>query len=478
MSAAATDEVALLAEPIATLEIWAGRGHAVSRAEAAVIASPPFQRLRRLRQMGLAHHAWPNAENTRFSHSLGVACWAAAYLAALRRSDDAETRAALARLDAGLDGLSLDLVVRLCALLHDIDLLPLGHTLRYQSGLFDEAPGRPRLEACLDALRAHVRADGFRDAGAARAALIARFERHLDLAALALAGDDAARPPAARLAEALVNCGIGADLFDFALRDSVALGRRQALHADLPAGLRLGFVDGAPRLMLDAGRPDQAAAHVGMADDLYRARFEVFAGAIFHPVKLAADAMLDGAIRAIAARGGALPAEGDLLGLGDDALLDRLAAAEAAAARGARPLLPALQAGRLHREIYRMADLASFQQRPDAGRALALDPAWRDEAESALAACLPWAGPGDLIVAVAPPRMQAKPADALLRGADGAYFTLAEAAARGFATEAAATADRYAGLWSLRVYLAPDRPGFAAQAAQAAALCFGPAAAP
>ena len=32
------------------------------------------------------------------------------------------------------------------ALLHDIDLLPLGHTLRYQSGAFAEGRGRPRLE--------------------------------------------------------------------------------------------------------------------------------------------------------------------------------------------------------------------------------------------------------------------------------------------------------------------------------------------
>ena len=111
--------------------------------------------------MGLAFHAWPGAENTRASHSIGVSFWAAAYLAALDRSADAGTQAVLASARAALAPLSLDLVLRLFALQHDIDLLPLGHTLRYQSGAFAEDEGHPRLAACVAAIQAEARAQAF-----------------------------------------------------------------------------------------------------------------------------------------------------------------------------------------------------------------------------------------------------------------------------------------------------------------------------
>jgi len=221
-----------------TLEVWPGCRHCLTLAEAAVVASPPFQRLRRLRQMGLAFHVWPNAENTRASHSLGVSYWAATSLAALERCPDAATQVILAREREALAPLSLDVVLRLFALLHDIDLLPLGHTLRYQSAAFAEGSGRTRLAACVAALKANTRDHAFRDAPSAtdRESWHAAFEAHLDAAADALAG---ATPGLARLLNELVNSGLGADLMDFALRDSAAINRQQSRHDALAEQLRL-----------------------------------------------------------------------------------------------------------------------------------------------------------------------------------------------------------------------------------------------
>jgi hypothetical protein len=448
-----------LATKVRTVEVWPGCSHPLTRAEEAVIASPPFQRLRRLRQMGLAFHAWPNAENTRASHSLGVAYWSTAYLEALRRSPDGATRAGLAAA-ADVDGLSVDVVVRLFSLLHDIDLLPLGHTLRYQSGLLREPPGRPRLAACVAAVKEHEPDPA--------------LHRHLDAAAAVLAEEDSPRPP---LAAELVNSGLGADLVDFALRDSAAVTRPQPFPAGLAPALRLVPCDGGWALALDVTDAATAAERVALADDLYRARFEVFAASVFHPVKLAADAMLDLALRRLGPEAcGALLPEERLVTMGDDELLDRVAAAEAAVARrlGVEPVAAALHAGRLHEEAWRTDDLAAFRARPDAARALGLDPAWRDEAESALGERLPWAEPGDVVVAVSPPTMQAKPATARFVGPGGTVFTLAEAPDHGFATTAAETAARYPRLWSARVYVAARWRDRAPEAATAADALLGP----
>jgi hypothetical protein len=446
--------VAALEAPARTIDVWAGCAHTLTRAEEALVASPPFQRLRRLRQMGLAFHACPNAENTRASHSFGVAYWATRHLDALRHGADAATAAALAAAAGELEALSFDVVLRLFALLHDIDLLPLGHTLRYQSGLFAEAPGRPRLWACVDAIKAAGDVPG--------------FDRHLDAAAGILAEEGAAH---ARLPVELVNSGLGADLVDFALRDSFAITRRQVFPAGLAEALRLVQTEDGWGLALDATDPTTARARVGMADDLYLARFEVFAASVFHPVKLAADAMLDLALRRLGAEASrALLPEPALLTMGDDELLARLAPAEEAAARGAgaEPVISALRMGRLHVEAWRSDDLAGFRRRPESGRALALDPAWRDEAEAALTARLPWAGAGDVIVAVSAPAMQAKPANARFAGAGGVVFTLAEATAHGYEVRAGDTAGRYERLWSVRVYVSARRAEEAGAVAAAA----------
>jgi HD superfamily phosphohydrolase len=83
-----------------------------------IVDSPVFQRLRYIRQLGLAHLVYPGATHTRFDHAIGVYHLAQRTVAALRergdlqRVPDAEAR-----------------LIPLAALLHDIGHYPFSHAL-------------------------------------------------------------------------------------------------------------------------------------------------------------------------------------------------------------------------------------------------------------------------------------------------------------------------------------------------------------
>jgi HD superfamily phosphohydrolase len=88
--------------------------------ELSIINTPEFQRLRRIKQLGLSDTVYPSATHTRFSHSLGVM-----YLAGeLAKSVDVSEYTIRANKVAGL--------------LHDIGHLPFSHTIEH---LLEERTG-------------------------------------------------------------------------------------------------------------------------------------------------------------------------------------------------------------------------------------------------------------------------------------------------------------------------------------------------
>ncbi|MDE3174463.1 MAG: HD domain-containing protein [Gemmatimonadota bacterium] len=97
-----------------------------------LIDTPPFQRLRNVRQLGLAYLVYPGATHTRFEHALGAYHLARRALALLEEGgmlDDA------LRADAG--------VVRAAALLHDIGHYPFSHALEEIGAINHEEIARP-----------------------------------------------------------------------------------------------------------------------------------------------------------------------------------------------------------------------------------------------------------------------------------------------------------------------------------------------
>jgi HD superfamily phosphohydrolase len=116
----------------------------------AIIDTPEFQRLRHIRQLGLAYLVYPGATHTRFDHALGVyhlARWALALLA-----DRGELE--------GIDPAECTLV-QYAALLHDVGHYPFSHALEELDG--EWVPGHheshsarflaaPRMAAVLETI--------------------------------------------------------------------------------------------------------------------------------------------------------------------------------------------------------------------------------------------------------------------------------------------------------------------------------------
>jgi len=85
----------------------------------AIIATPPFQKLSRIRQLGPAFQVYPGATHTRFNHSLGVFHLSKRILAAILQFDSA--------IDLSLEGVKAFLCA---ALVHDLGHFPYAHSLK------------------------------------------------------------------------------------------------------------------------------------------------------------------------------------------------------------------------------------------------------------------------------------------------------------------------------------------------------------
>ena len=98
----------------------------------ALIATPAFQRLRYVRQLGLAHLVYPGATHTRFEHAIGAYHLARRALALLAERD-------------AFAGMAADEceVTRIAALLHDVGHYPFSHALEEIGALHHEEVARP-----------------------------------------------------------------------------------------------------------------------------------------------------------------------------------------------------------------------------------------------------------------------------------------------------------------------------------------------
>lgn len=216
--------------------------------EARLLDLPAMQRLRRLRQLGLAFFAFPSAEHSRFTHALGA-------LAAGTRAFDGLMKHA-APMEERQQAYERRLV-RCALLLHDVGHGPFSHACESVLGVRHEERTRAILE--LPDMRA-----GIEDLDIDPA----------DVLGL-IVGDPHTRFPALR--ELVSGPNLDADRMDYLLRDAyftgVASGRYDA--DQLIVSLRLFERDGRPVVGIDS-------RGVVALESFVIARYMMFASVYFH----------------------------------------------------------------------------------------------------------------------------------------------------------------------------------------------------
>lgn len=285
----------------------------LSKLEVACVDSPPFQRLRRVRQLGETHLVYPGAVHTRFSHSLG-ALRIVQHLLDRVRNQGQGLHATEDLLSDWAEGLKKNwaeatVLARLGGLLHDLCHIPAGHAIEDDLRLLkphDE--NNQRFQALWNELSSAVieRLGGSSDeaAQAVRASLL-DFDGplHVQLRGLIISKGEGVLPIEKMkypFCADLVGNTICADLLDYLARDHLYTGLPHSLGRRFTSAF---FVVGAERgpyskrLALNIMRNEHERTDI--VSELLKAlryRYELTERVLVHHAKLAADAMLGEAI--------------------------------------------------------------------------------------------------------------------------------------------------------------------------------------
>ena len=233
--------------------------------EVALLDAPPLQRLRRLRQLGLASLAFPGAEHSRFSHALGALATGERVLESLRRHDSGYFA-------GNTDYAHQRRLLRAALLLHDVGHGPFSHACEAVLGVNHETRTRDVLAL------PHV----------ARALAALEVERD-ELLAL-VTGEPSTRYPI--LKEIVSGPNLDADRMDYLLRDAYFTGAVNGRYDSdqLVASLRIYEFGGRPVLGVEA-------RGLVALESFVLARYMMFATVYFHHTTRMFERVLQEALR-------------------------------------------------------------------------------------------------------------------------------------------------------------------------------------
>jgi hypothetical protein len=313
-------------------------------AEARLLDTPALQRLRRLRQLGLAYLAFPSAEHSRFSHALGaLAVGTRAFDELLHRGRQFFTNEDDVAYQRRL--------VRAALILHDVGHGPFSHACEAVLGVRHE--DRTRAILARPEIQAHL-------------ADIDVDSKHVEDLIL---GQGKSQFPV--LAELVSGPNLDADRMDYLQRDAyftgVAGGKYDA--DQLLGSLRIFEVEGAPVLGIDR-------RGVVALESFLLARYMMFASVYFHHTTRMFERILQEALRELWPDPRSLDPIDEFLRWDDFRVLNELRDRDSIPARALRERvrLYALAA-----EFNAERDLKAFERCEKALRKAYGDAVWADE---------------------------------------------------------------------------------------------------
>ena len=221
-----------------------------------LIDAPEFQRLRRIKQLGLGLYTYQGAEHSRFTHSLGALHLMTRILDRLSESYPiaAEDR----------------LAVRAAALLHDVGHAPFSHAMEKTLGIHHE-------DLTIAAITSEETVVN---------QILSSHSAELPQRVASVVGGDF--KPAA-LAQ-LVSSQLDVDRMDYLLRDSLMTGAKYGLY-DLEWIINALQIDG------PGDRVYVAARGIYAVEEYLQARYYMFRQVYFHRTLRSAEAVLRSALR-------------------------------------------------------------------------------------------------------------------------------------------------------------------------------------
>jgi HD superfamily phosphohydrolase len=316
--------------------------------EVALLGSPAVQRLRRLRQLGLAYLAFPSAEHSRFSHALGA-------LAIGTRAFDALRVHSPEAFDSERDFTEKRRLLRASLLLHDLGHGPFSHACEAVLGVRHE-----------QRTQAIIALPDLRDALAA-----------IDVDSGAVLGLIAGAPEADPVLRELVSGpNLDADRMDYLLRDAYFTGVAGGTYdaEQLIESLRVLEVDGRPQLGVE-GRG------VVALESFVLARYMMFATVYFHHTTRAFERVLNDVLEVLWPNPRALDDTEEFLAWDDFRVIDDLRPMQG---EGVRALRERRTVYGLAAEFNAEQDLGTFQLCETALRERWGDAVWSDSQEQLL----------------------------------------------------------------------------------------------
>ena len=313
-----------------------------------LVDTPAFQRLRYVRQLGLAFLVYPGATHSRFEHALGTYHLARRALALL------EERGALSEIPRQACA-----TVRAAALLHDIGHYPFSHALEEIGALHHEEVARPLITegAVAEALRTGMGADTPNEV-------------------MALICGESTSP-----LQRLISGSLDLDKLDYLRRDAFMCG---VPYGEIDVDRLLNSLT----VVRKDDRMEIGIVEKGLSalESLLFARYQMYRNVYWHHTVRSATAMYKRLVED-AVNAGSLDAA-TLAGFTDEGLLHDLAR------RAPSPLLVALRERRLFKRAFQCpaGDLAA-----EAAEWIADDPRLTRQVEDSLAASL-GLNPGELLL--------------------------------------------------------------------------------